>query len=63
MAAILRHDFSFDYVIGYSSRDLPLIYLYHQTWIWALGSDINGYTPYPDGMIRLAEKSLTVGER
>ncbi|QDY70981.1 ABC transporter substrate-binding protein [Qingshengfaniella alkalisoli] len=31
----------------------PLVYLYHQTWIWALDSSIEGFTPYPDGMIRL----------
>ena len=33
--------------------ELPIVYLYHQTWIWALDSDITGFTPYPDGMIRL----------
>jgi len=32
----------------------PLIYLYHQTWIWALDNAITGYVPYPDGMIRLS---------
>lgn len=34
-------------------EESPLIYLYHQTWIWALDNSITGYTPYPDGMIRL----------
>ncbi len=33
--------------------ELPIIYLYHQTWIWALNNNVKGYTPYPDGMIRL----------
>ncbi len=33
--------------------ELPIIYLYHQTWIWALSKDIKGFVPYPDGMIRL----------
>ena len=32
MQAILIHDFRFDYVIGYSSRDLPLIYLISAFW-------------------------------
>lgn len=31
----------------------PLVYLYHQTWIWALSDKVEGFTPYPDGMIRL----------
>lgn len=33
--------------------DSPLIYLYHQTWIWALSDSMDGFTAYPDGMIRL----------
>jgi len=36
------------------SKDLPIIYLYHQTWIWALDKKVEGFVPYPDGMIRLA---------
>ncbi len=35
------------------AEDLPIIYLYHPTWIWALNSKIEGFVPYPDGMIRL----------
>ncbi len=30
--AILGHDFRYDYVIGYSSRDLPLVYLVSAFW-------------------------------
>jgi len=37
------------------AEDLPLIYLYHQTWIWALDKKVEGFVPYPDGMIRLAD--------
>ena len=33
--------------------DAPLIYLYHQTWIWALRKNVSGFVPSPDGMIRL----------
>lgn len=33
--------------------ELPLIYLYHQTWIWAASKKVDGFVPYPDGMIRL----------
>jgi peptide/nickel transport system substrate-binding protein len=34
-------------------EQLPIIYLYHVTWIWALDNKIDGFVPYPDGMIRL----------
>jgi len=36
------------------AEDLPIIYLYHQTWIWALDKKVEGFVAYPDGMIRLA---------
>ncbi|MFT7390353.1 MAG: peptide/nickel transport system substrate-binding protein [Paracoccaceae bacterium] len=35
------------------STDMPIIYLYHQTWIWALSAKLDGFVAYPDGMIRL----------
>lgn len=35
-------------------EELPIIYLYHQTWLWALSNKVQGFTAYPDGMIRLA---------
>lgn len=40
------------------AEDNPIIYLYHQTWIWGLDSALEGFTPYPDGMIRLEGVSL-----
>jgi cytochrome c-type biogenesis protein CcmF len=51
MTAILNHDFRFDYVIGYSSTDLPLIYLISAFWggqqgtflLWALMAALIGY--------------------
>ena len=51
MVAILSHDFSFEYVVNYSSRDLPLIYLVSSLWagqegtylLWALLSALLGY--------------------
>ena len=33
--------------------EAPLVYLYHESWVTALDSDIEGFVPYPDGMIRL----------
>ncbi len=44
---------SYDAARAILNDDLPIIYLYHQTWIWALDTKIDGFTPYPDGMIRL----------
>jgi cytochrome c-type biogenesis protein CcmF len=51
MVAILRHDFSIEYVVNYSSRDLPLLYLVSAFWagqegtylLWALLSAAIGY--------------------
>ena len=34
-------------------NDLPLIYLYHTAWLYALDKDVSGFVTYPDGMIRL----------
>jgi peptide/nickel transport system substrate-binding protein len=34
--------------------ELPIIYLYHPTWLWALRSNVTGFVAHPDGMIRLA---------
>jgi peptide/nickel transport system substrate-binding protein len=39
-------------------EDLPIIYLYHVTWIWALDDSVQGFVPYPDGMIRLEGVSV-----
>ncbi|MCM2449208.1 ABC transporter substrate-binding protein [Agrobacterium vitis] len=33
--------------------DLPIIYLGHQSWLWASCKKITGFVPSPDGMIRL----------
>ncbi len=34
-------------------EESPIVYLYHQTWIWAHNTNLEGFTAYPDGMIRL----------
>lgn len=31
----------------------PLVYLYHQAYLYGLSAKVDGFTPYPDGMIRL----------
>jgi len=33
-------------------KDLPIIYLYHRQWIYAYNTKVEGFTPYPDGLIR-----------
>jgi cytochrome c-type biogenesis protein CcmF len=51
MAAILAHDFRYEYVVRYSSRDLPFLYLFSAFWggqegtflLWALFSALMGY--------------------
>ncbi len=42
------------------NEQLPIIYLYHPSWIWALDSSIEGFVAYPDGMIRL--ENVTMAE-
>jgi len=33
--------------------DMPIIYLYFEKWIWGMPAKLQGFVPYPDGMIRL----------
>src|SRR5262249_1832246 len=33
-------------------EDRPLIYLYHNKWLWAMSAKVKGFTPYPDALIR-----------
>ncbi|HWJ73739.1 MAG TPA: ABC transporter substrate-binding protein [Kaistia sp.] len=35
------------------SKESPIVYLYHPTWIWATKKSVTGFVPYPDGLIRL----------
>ncbi len=44
----------YDQATAILDDDLPLIYIYHQNWIWAMDKGVTGFTAYPDGMIRLA---------
>src|SRR5579872_556446 len=32
--------------------DRPIIYLWHQKWLYAMSANLSGFTPYPDGLIR-----------
>ena len=33
-------------------QDIPIIYLYHPKWLYAMSAKLSGFIPYPDGMIR-----------
>jgi peptide/nickel transport system substrate-binding protein len=50
---------SYDAAIAILQEDMPIIYLYHQAWIWALDDKVQGFVPYPDGMIRLQGVSFS----
>lgn len=43
----------YDEAIGLMMDDLNRIFLYHVNWTWAYSDKLKGFTPYPDGMIRL----------
>jgi len=33
-------------------KDLPIVYLWHPKWLWAMSTKLQGFTPYPDALIR-----------
>jgi peptide/nickel transport system substrate-binding protein len=49
---------SYDAAQAILLKDLPIVYLYHPVWVWAMTNKLHGFTPYPDGMIRLAGVTL-----
>jgi len=49
----------YDAALAILQEDSPIVYLYHQVWIWALDNNVLGFVPYPDGMIRLHGVSMT----
>ncbi|WBU57374.1 ABC transporter substrate-binding protein [Paracoccus sediminicola] len=40
-------------------EELPLFYLYNEAWLYGVSGDVEGFSPSPDGMIRLEGVSLT----
>ena len=40
------------------NEEMPIVYLYHPVWIWAMSDAVEGFVPYPDGMIRLEGVSM-----
>lgn len=41
------------------SKDNPIVYIFHQTWIFGTTSKLKGFRPMPDGLVRV--KGLTFG--
>jgi peptide/nickel transport system substrate-binding protein len=39
-------------------RDMPYMGLYHFTWFWGLTDKVQGFTPRPDGLVRMTGISL-----
>jgi peptide/nickel transport system substrate-binding protein len=45
----------YDQIQTITARDLPIIYLYHERWLWAFTKRLTGFVPTPDGMIRVTD--------
>lgn len=43
---------------GIWMRDMPYMGLYHFTWFWGLTEKVQGFTPRPDGLVRMVGLSL-----
>lgn len=43
----------FDQIAAVAARDEPIVYVYHRNWLWGSTNKLTGFTPYPDGLIRI----------
>jgi peptide/nickel transport system substrate-binding protein len=41
-----------------SAKDLPIIYLYHPKWLYAMTPKLDGFAPMPDGLVRVKSLAL-----
>jgi peptide/nickel transport system substrate-binding protein len=39
-------------VAAHTLDDRPIVYLWHQKWLYAAAAKLAGFEPYPDGLIR-----------
>jgi peptide/nickel transport system substrate-binding protein len=39
-------------VAAHTLDDRPIVYLWHQKWLYAMNAKLAGFKPYPDGLIR-----------
>ena len=42
-----------------AAKDDPIIYLFHPKWFYAFSPKLGGFTPMPDGLVRV--KGLKLG--
>ncbi len=48
----------YDKVTAIMQRDLPIIYLYNRKWFYGFTAKLAGFTPYPDGLVRVKDLKL-----
>jgi peptide/nickel transport system substrate-binding protein len=36
-------------------KDRPIVYLFHRRWLYGYTAKLDGFQPYPDGLIRLTD--------
>ncbi len=48
-------------VVEIYSHDRPFLFLYNYTWFWVTSDKMQGFVPYPDGLIRTKGVSLAGG--
>jgi peptide/nickel transport system substrate-binding protein len=53
---------AYDGVMRILLDERPIIYLWHQKWIWGFTANLEGYVPYPDGLIRLRDVKFKNGK-
>ena len=77
LVMLLGHDFRFEYVLGYTSRDLPTLYLLSAFWagqsgtflLWALFAALKDrysgapWPEWPDPIRRRFQRGLRTGSR
>jgi peptide/nickel transport system substrate-binding protein len=51
----LKH---YEAIAAQAAKDEPNIYLFHRKWIYAYSPRLSGFTPIPDGLVRV--KGLTL---
>jgi peptide/nickel transport system substrate-binding protein len=48
----------YEAIAAQATKDEPIIYLFHRKWIYAYAPRLSGFTPIPDGLVRV--KGLTL---
>ncbi|MNL62404.1 hypothetical protein D3C87_1864260 [compost metagenome] len=48
----------YDKVVKQLQTDMPIAYLYFEPRIFGLNKSVQGFKPYPDGIVRLAGLTL-----